>query len=594
MAWFRKNNLPNIEQGSSKLTYLRPEPSGCQDDGHFHHEWLPSESEFEDDVVTLWGDASVEAQIALGELAQTNNHIGYSSAAVRYFLSLTRPEAAWLHSNLVSSGVEFTDEIREQLEVLGEIETLEIYEVLADLAEVSAEDELESKHKRSSLFILLASSFMEGIYWDAKFFNDEDFMELTELLERYQGLVNLFPVGSHLPCDEPAEDLKSVVIADLEDIYFEGGQPNLKPDGLTNQLAIGTKYVLPNGQHIDAQSDRDIWLEVRRKCVGATDARKLVKLNGEVSAQRETLLREKIYDITHYFESFELGVEREPIIAAMVAKEFPEEQFAPNSFLYVGANDRHVATPDMVGSESLCEIKVSTKPLKACKTTYRDQLQWQMHVTGASHVLLAVENRHSQELETEWIPRDEARILTLVAAADSFLEDLDEWQARRDERANQNSFDDSEEDEDEDELEDLEDDIDLEESETPLVVRELPTYELLSWDYTQAALKMYCQGRDVFVIADNLGKTSNDVVATLGIHIFGLEGELVDASAEKWGHGWDSESKATMATFVRSGKNIDEICETLGRDRLGVLYRIFAGLNPVVPPRVMKAFKVEL
>ena len=519
MGWFRKNNLPSFEPGISRLTYLRPEPAGCQDEDHFHHEWLPSESEFEDDVVTLWGEATVEAQLALVELAQTNNHIGYASAALHYFLSLTRPEAAWLHSNLVSSGVEFTAEIREQLEVLGEIETLETYELLAELADVSASDELESKHKRASLFILLVSSFMDGIYWDAKFFNDDDFMELTELLGRYQGLVNLFPVGSHLPCDEPAEDIRSLIFIDPEEVSYEGGQSDLKQAAVTKQPEMGTKYVLPNGQHLNAASDREVWLEVRRKCVGATDARKLVKLNGEVSAQRETLLREKIYDITHNFESFELGVEREPIIAAWVANEYPEENFMPSNFLYVGANERHVATPDMVGSESLCEIKVSTKPLKACKTTYRDQLQWQMHVTGASHVLLAVENRLTQDIETEWIPRDDARILTLVIAADSFLEDLDEWQARRDEQANESYFDDSEDDEDEFELEDLQADDEVEESTAPSVVRELPVYELLSWDDTQSALTMYCQGKDVFVIAAHLAKDSNDVVATLGIHI---------------------------------------------------------------------------
>lgn len=581
MGWFRKSTSPSFGHNNSKLSYLRPQPAGCQQEAHVHHDWVPTESEFEQDVVALWAEAGAEAQLIFATLASTNNHIGYSSAAIHFFLSLTRSEVTWIHGKISDAGIHVSGATRQQLQILGNLETFELYERLANLADVASSDVLETKRKRQILAVLLSSGFFECIFWEAEYFKDEQFTELSGLLAQLPTLVSVFPVGAHLPCDAPDEKDRlfyqnalvieeTVVDKELEESNSEG-----------EQLLGAQKYVLPNGQFIDTTKDHEGWLHVRRNAVSATDARKLVKLNGEVSVQRDKLIFDKLNDVRHDFESFELGVQREPIIANWVTENYPQEGFVANTYIYVGGHPRHVATPDMVGTRALCEIKVSTKPLKTCRTTYRDQLQWQMHVTGAEQVLLVVENRYSQEIETEWIPRNEARIEALVSAATSFLQDLDDSQAQKEKSAHLNIFESANE-------------AAVEEADEPLVDAPLPTFELLAWDETQSALLMYCQGKDVFDIAEALGKTSNDIVATLGVQIFALDGELIDSSAENWGMSWSSEDATTLATLVRAGKTIDDICEALGRDRLGVLYRIFARLNPVVPLRVMKAFNVPL
>jgi hypothetical protein len=588
MGWLGHNNLPSDDSIGLEQSSSHQNMDECRIDGHVHFDWLPTVFEFEEDLGFLWGCARPEAEAIMLSLAKQGHHIAFSSAGLHRFLDLTPYEACELHDKLEVFGYEVSAAVRRQLDEVGGLETLVLYEQLCSLAEIAAPKSSVEKQNRNLLLMLLAASYFEWLYYQADFFEHPKFQELTYLLVAIRSFGALFPIGRNLPCAFPLEEINLLFPAKADSVDDYGEDDSEEGD---ESMSIGSPpilentriYLLPSGEPLRADSDRADWLEVRRNCVGATDARKLVKLNGEISTQRDKLIDEKIHDVTHYFDSFERGIEREPVIASWVRQAFFEEEFEPNSHLYIGENERHVATPDMVGTFSLCEIKVSTKSLKTCKTTYRDQLQWQMHVTGAPHVLLVVENRDSEEIETEWISRDELRIQVLVEAADSFLRDLDE---RKGKNSNLGFLDEAEEY--------YKDDLGLEETESSPGVRDLPVFELLSWDETQSALKMYCQGRDVFAIAENLARNSNDVVATLGVHMFGLEGALVDASAENWGKGWDSESKTTMTTLVRAGKSIDEICESLGRDRLGVLYRIFSGLNPVVPSRVMKAFKVDL
>lgn len=183
------------------------------------------------------------------------------------------------------------------------------------------------------------------------------------------------------------------------------------------QLFVGTK-----GYPVSS-SDRDEWLSARRTGVSATDVRKIVLQNGRPSSQRTKLLFEKVAgDEGPRFAQFAHGIEREPIIAAWVEENFG---IIPNRFLCVGVNPRHLATPDGIGEDAICEIKTSTKPLASTANAYRDQIQWQLHVTGARKALFVVEDRNTLDREHAWIERDEARIAILTAHADHFLEELD-------------------------------------------------------------------------------------------------------------------------------------------------------------------------
>lgn len=393
MGWFKKDDHQNYLVGSSKLSYLRPEGLGCRMEDHLHNHWLPTNEEFEEQVRFLWDASGAEAQIAMAKLKQTSDHIGFSSAAINYFLNLTSAELDWVFRNLRDLGFGFSDAIRHQLRELGELEPLELFEELGNLASLTSTSEATAKQNRLTLTALLAASFFARIDEEIAFDGDEDFFELANLLELVRSCGNLFPTGRHLPCDEPAGQLE---------VPFAPAA-----------------------------------------------------LNDEEDEEDE--------------EEYEEGEEEE-------YEEDEEEE-----------EEEEVDFDSSIFDQSQCERAPQ----------YKDP-------------------------------------------------------------------------------------------------REIPVFEILDWERTREALTLYCQGKDPYLIAEQLAKPTNDVVATLGVHIFGLEGELVNPQAKNWKTGWSAETYSSLATFFRAGKGIDEMCEALGRDRLGVLYKVFSGLNPVVPSRVIRAFKVEL
>ena len=187
------------------------------------------------------------------------------------------------------------------------------------------------------------------------------------------------------------------------------------------------KRVIRNSDGIPIHADLDagVWKELRRSSIGASDAMKLIKQNGDKRTSFATMLAQKQNggDDEHY-SPFDHGIEREPLIARWIQINLPNFGLIPNRFVFGGEDLRHTATPDMVGRNVLAEIKTSTKPLRQTLARYYDQLQWQMHVTDYDSVLFVVENRNTQELEHEIVQRDNERIRLLVSAANQILDNL--------------------------------------------------------------------------------------------------------------------------------------------------------------------------
>jgi hypothetical protein len=180
-----------------------------------------------------------------------------------------------------------------------------------------------------------------------------------------------------------------------------------------------------DGNPIHADEDAEVWRELRNRSVGASDAMKLIKQNGEKRTSFATVLAQKQSgEVDEHFWSFDHGIQREPLIAQWIQINLPQYELIPNRYVYGGEDIRHTATPDMVGPDYLAEIKTSTKPLRQTLTRYYDQLQWQMHVTNYESVLFVVENRATQEIEHDIVQRDSERIKLLVDAANELLEHL--------------------------------------------------------------------------------------------------------------------------------------------------------------------------
>lgn len=191
----------------------------------------------------------------------------------------------------------------------------------------------------------------------------------------------------------------------------------------TKSLNFENRVFDKSGRIIDKSVDMEVWLRARKSGITASDANRLIKLNGAPRSGYWLIIETKDEDYeAPYFESFSLGIEREPQIARKVIADFPAEKFVINNWLFESSSwSRHLATPDLVGKNTICEIKVGSAPLRQLESRYRDQLQWQMHVMDCEKVLFVVEQRLSQELETKWIYRDRQRISQLIEAAEGLL-----------------------------------------------------------------------------------------------------------------------------------------------------------------------------
>jgi len=206
---------------------------------------------------------------------------------------------------------------------------------------------------------------------------------------------------------------------------------SISTDDPLNTVRAKPRYLEKNvirksdGDPIHADLDAVVWKELRRSSIGASDAMKLIKQNGEKRTSFATLLAQKQNgEDDQHFWTFDHGIEREPLIARWIQLHLSHYELIPNRFVFGGEDIRHTATPDMIGPNFIAEIKTSTKALRQTLARYYDQLQWQMHVTDYDSVVFVVENRSTQEIDHQIVQRDSERIKLLVDAANELLEHL--------------------------------------------------------------------------------------------------------------------------------------------------------------------------
>ncbi|MGP4033841.1 YqaJ viral recombinase family protein [Pseudarthrobacter sp. 1C304] len=390
---------------------------------------------------------------------------------------------------------------------------------------------------------------------------------------------------------------KTIVIhQEQERLRLSPGQPPADtPPAPAGTGIFHVTYLTDGAGRPVGSEDRDAWLHARRHGVTATDLKKIVKLNGDPSKQRPALMQQKLTgEEGPRFAAFQHGIEREPVIAAWVAEEFG---VLPNSFICVGSNARHLATPDGIGPDAVAEIKTSVKPLGATLSLYRDQLQWQLHVTRSERALFVVENRYSFEREHRWIYRDEARIGVLRNHADRFIEELD--RVRDSFRAtgapvNTSAFP----------VAEL-----AEPSFATVVPRQaeehlgLPATSVLSeavdsedpkavgdedehrhWTSSEKSRLafLYREGVPLYDLGNIVGATDRAVVFELTRLLLNSEAPLVDPSAEHFGTAWSSEDISNLADAYYDGVWLPSVALELGRDQLGVAFRLFECRLPTV------------
>lgn len=191
----------------------------------------------------------------------------------------------------------------------------------------------------------------------------------------------------------------------------------------------------------DESKDREAWLAARREGITATEVATLAKSPAAAFRLRE----EKQSGVSSFTGNkwTAWGKEREPIIAARYAGI----GLLPTSKLYRSKDDRRfLASPDMIGEDFdeslyLGEIKTSKHNLAPegdyfRTTTYYDQMQWQMFVTGArwcSFIWEQHDNEWTEQFDGSFGPtvrdlrsvsveRDDDRIEHLYEIAVRFLD----------------------------------------------------------------------------------------------------------------------------------------------------------------------------
>ena len=189
--------------------------------------------------------------------------------------------------------------------------------------------------------------------------------------------------------------------------------------------------------------DFDGWVEARRAGVAATQVSRASTPSGFLESVQETLTPPEPFDNPY----MAFGIDQEGPIGLRVKDRFdvfPNEWLIAKELTVQEGKPLELATPDGLSLDHtvISEVKTTGKDWSdtVVPIQYRRQIQWQLHVTGADHCVLAWLLR--AEVEGRMIPawfepkvmtveRDPDMIQDLVATANRLWE---ETQNRKNER----------------------------------------------------------------------------------------------------------------------------------------------------------------
>lgn len=190
-------------------------------------------------------------------------------------------------------------------------------------------------------------------------------------------------------------------------------------------------------RRLASMEDRAAWMKARLFNVTASDVASLSRESSIPS------ILSKKFESEFYGNKYTAhGEAREPFIVDWVSRE---HGIAGNSSVFHSeSSERHLATPDGIGSSSgelvLAEIKTTNKPFARVPVKYLRQIYWQQYVLGASRTLFVWEEHKDfvpvrSEPEFVWVERDDEKIGELVRLSNLLLERIDDFRsAQRDEQ----------------------------------------------------------------------------------------------------------------------------------------------------------------
>jgi len=95
------------------------------------------------------------------------------------------------------------------------------------------------------------------------------------------------------------------------------------------------------------------------------------------------------------------------------------------------------------------------------------------------------------------------------------------------------------------------------------------------------------------MMAHYFGCSERDMVRQIACLVFGKKKIKSDRSAPRYGEEWTWRDDQVLRREFQLGKPIDHIAATLGRDELGVAFRILAFFEPQIPAAVVEKYGLD-
>ena len=137
-----------------------------------------------------------------------------------------------------------------------------------------------------------------------------------------------------------------------------------------------------------------------------------------------------------------------------------------------------------------------------------------------------------------------------------------------------------------------EDEAEEDESFTEGCIPPPPKPRRLSKAATRELLELYAMGWDISLIASHLHLSPPRVVRHLAALIFDDVEVASDVSAPRHQKTWTLEEILTLRQLIKLGRTPSEMAPPLGRDPLGVAFKILENFSPAIPREVVKKFGV--
>jgi hypothetical protein len=115
------------------------------------------------------------------------------------------------------------------------------------------------------------------------------------------------------------------------------------------------------------------------------------------------------------------------------------------------------------------------------------------------------------------------------------------------------------------------------------------------WSYTsqKELLELWVDGMDLELLARHLNRKPLEVVVKLSELILKAPQPVADSSAPCFRQPWDCYHNSELRRLHALGKKPSDIADVLGRDALGVCFRLLSNFELVIPRAVVKRFHLD-